>query len=170
MGPHPAQGRAGAPLLVGEVTRSEGLHLLSSLGIGTEVASQCVDLVGGSLLLLERLAGLLHSGGSMTNAKAKLMELMALEFESIGIMGAAVTEENEPAVAALRALLAAPKGQLSEEEWKKAVPRAEVRRGLLGGGVMHHDGSKISFTSKLAEECAAGLLGKGTGGKSAGRS
>ena len=150
MGPHPTQGRAGAPLLVGDVSRSEALHLLNALGIGSQTAEKCVDLVGGSLLLLERMAGLVLSGGRMTNAKLKLMELMALEFESIGIIGGAVPEEKEPAVHAVRALLAAPGCELAESEWKKVLPNGEVRRGLLGGGMLHHNGSKVTFTSKLA--------------------
>ncbi|KAL4522636.1 hypothetical protein Ndes2437A_g07397 [Nannochloris sp. 'desiccata'] len=183
MGNHPTQSRAGPPLLVAELTKKEGLQLLSYLGLGPEFASRGVDYVGTSLLLLERFAGLVHATsdsygsrgrgrGSGDNekvlsiVKAKLLELAALEFESIGAVGGDdKNKENQPIVEALKAVLAAA-GQgvsLSMAELIKIIPNAEMRRKLLSSAILKYDGNtrSVGFASKLAEEAAIQLLGEG---------
>jgi hypothetical protein len=176
MGHRPTQSRAGPPLLVAELSKKEGLQLLSHLGLGPELASQGVDYVGTSLLLLERFAGLVHATGSSYGSrgtgdektvnivKAKLLELAALEFELIGAVGGDNNNKNQPIVDAVKAVLDAT-GQgayLSMAELIKIIPNAEMRRKLLSSAILKYDRStrSVGFASKLAHEAAIQLLGE----------
>ena len=47
---------------VDNVTPQEALQYLESLGVTGRLAEQCVGLVGGALLLLERCAGMVKAG------------------------------------------------------------------------------------------------------------
>jgi len=177
MGNHPTQSRAGPPLLVAELSEKEGLQLLSHLGLGPELATQGVDYVGTSLLLLERFAGLVHATGDrggggggdgqiVNSVKAKLLELAALEFESIGAVGGGDnSNENQPIVDAVKAVLAATEegASLSMSELIKIIPNAEMRRKLLSSAILKYDGNtrSVKFASKLVEEAALQLLGEG---------
>jgi hypothetical protein len=174
--------------LVGDVTKKEGIQLLSHLGLGPELASQGVEYVGTSLLLLERFAGLVHatrdrysstsssgstgSGGGdgillNVNVKAKLLELAALEFESIGAVGGDENKEHQPIVDAVKAVLAAKGASISMAELIKLIPNAEERRKLLSSAILKYDRSSrsVEFASKLAEEAAVQLLGDQIKGK-----
>lgn len=178
MGSHPTQSRAGPPLIVGDLSEKEAIQLLSHLGIDSEIASQGVDYVGTSFLLLERFAGLIHaagdgkdgngSGGGGKNVdsnvvKAKLLELAALEFEAIGAVGG--DEDNKDSqniVDALKAILAAgPDAALAMTEFTKLVTSGDIRRKLLSGGMLKYDGNtrSVTFASKLAKEAAEQLFG-----------
>lgn len=173
LGSRPTQSRAGVPLLVGDITRKEGLQLLSHLGVTKpELASQGVDYVGTSFLLLERFAGLINalhgeavSGGvdekSLNIVKTKLLELAALEFESLGAVGGRGNDnkENQPIIDAIKAVLDA------KQQQGKILP--EMRRKLLSSTIFTYDAESrsIGFASKLAEEAAVQILLGGEGGK-----
>lgn len=160
MGDHPAQSRAGTPLLVGDVSQDEAVELLTKLGVDEKAAPRWAALAGGSLLLLERVAGLMAaSGGDEGEVSARLKDLMTLELESAGV----TAEEGggAPVVAGVRALLARG-GEMPAEEMAKAVPKAEDRRKLLAGGaLLRYDGSRVKFASELARGCAADMVAAG---------
>lgn len=54
--------RAAPPMHVGGISPREALQYLGSLGVEGQAAEKCVGLVGGSLLLLERCAGMVRAG------------------------------------------------------------------------------------------------------------
>lgn len=54
--------RASPPIHIGHVTQEEALQYLQSLGVAGRMAQDCVGLVGGALLLLERCAGMAKAG------------------------------------------------------------------------------------------------------------
>lgn len=155
MGDHPAQSRAGTPLLVGDVSEEEAAELLVKLGVGEKEVPRWVALVGGSLLLLERVVELVHaSGGEEAKVHARLKDLMTLELEGAGV----AVEEGGGGSAAVRALLVRG-GAMPVEEWVKAVPKVEDRRRVLAGGaVARYDGATVKFASELARRCAAEMF------------
>ena len=162
MGEHPTQGRSADPLIIGELSRSEALELLFALGVGAEHAEKCVEYVGGSLLLLERVAGLLAAtGGNLPAAQNKLIKLMTLEIESALLLASSDDggggDKTKDVVGALEALGKAPGRKMSGGEWREAVPNGDVRQRLMHS-LVHYDGHTVSFSSKLAEECVSGLV------------
>lgn len=158
LGPRPAQSRAGAPLWVGDVDDKEAARFLAHLGVEADVAQVCVGLVGGALLLLERAAGLYFAGASVGAIRAKLMDLMAVDFELAGVPEGGGEAEHAQKVGAVTALLRSGSQALSAAEWRERVPDAGRREQLLDSGILNFDGQRVVFASRLARLYAEEVL------------
>lgn len=149
---NPMASRAGPPLLVGDISADEAKQLLKfHLGVKDDnVVDAAVDLVGGSLLLLERLAGLYTSGLDFQSIKQRLIQLMALQYETIHL--------TQAHLSVFKVLLASAGNVLSSDEWRKHCPSVDDRNEMLHHGILSYDGSHVKFASKLAGLCAAALV------------
>ncbi len=158
LGTRPTGGRAGVPVAIADVPDADAAALLERYGVDAATAADCVALVGGRLVLLERCAGMYAGKGSFPPVRARLMELAALEFHEAGVWPGAGDERSKAALEGVRRLAGARGGGLSAAEWRAAVPDEGLQDKFLESGVARFDGQRVVFGSRLVAVAAAELL------------
>ncbi|KAL4436714.1 hypothetical protein ABPG75_003853 [Micractinium tetrahymenae] len=156
IGEHPVQSRAGPPLRVPDITPGEALQYLEALGVAPMMAEKCSELVGGSLLLLQRCATLAKAGLPFTEVKQQMLDLIELAFLQAGLLDQ--TPQREGGLRCIEALLRSQDGGISAADFRERVPDREQQLGLLGRGVVVFDGRRLEFASRLAATYAAETL------------
>ena len=70
------------------------MEYLSLLGVEGKHAHDCLSLVGGSLLLLERCASMRKAGVDMDVLKCRLLDLMEMAYLQAGLLDATPLQDQ----------------------------------------------------------------------------
>jgi hypothetical protein len=203
-GSNPLSSRvAHPPLMVRDLTRTQAITLLSHYGISDDIdddsntkmmmmkkkksnattttpslAGKCLDLSGGSLLLLERCAGIINALKTNTgttddevighHVETNMMSLVRGAYKAAGLLDA--TPHQLAGLSVIKELLELPapifdndnddttnnnkkkKNGLAASKWRELIPNVDHQKKLLreGGGVLEFDGERVRFSSRLA--------------------
>ena len=157
MGGNAVAVRSSNPLMIGDVDGKEARAFLKNLGIHGSLAQQCIDLVGGSLLQLERCAGTLNAGYTFDQVRKEMLLLMAQGYKAAGLLDA--TDYQKEGMAVIKALLKADgQHQISLSQWRTLVPTSDHQDALLAGYVLQMHDDAVHFGSKLSENFARDML------------
>ncbi|GAB4823581.1 hypothetical protein N2152v2_010627 [Parachlorella kessleri] len=152
--------RAAPPMHVDNVTPQEALQYLESLGVTGKLAEQCLGLVGGALLLLERCAGMVKAGTPFPAIRQVMLNMIEHGFETAGLLDA--TTQQESGLAVIEALLKNKEHSIPASQWRSLVPDKDCQHKLLKGGVLKFRHDEVSFESQLAlayaRDCLHGRL------------